>query len=122
MDNDGHVITNHHVVAGSTRMTLVLPDNSTVQGRVIGSDEERDIAVVEVTGLSLPAAEFGSSRNVRIGEQVIAVGSPGSLSPSMLQRRLRSEASRDEADPCVVTGAVTKPATESFFPYSKRAS
>jgi putative serine protease PepD len=59
MDDDGHVITNHHLIAGSTRVTLVLPDGSTALGRVIGSDD------------------------VRIGEQVIAVGSPLGLNGTL---------------------------------------
>jgi putative serine protease PepD len=76
MDDDGHVITNHHLIAGSTRVTLVLPDGSTALGRVIGSDEDRDIAVAEAPGLGLSAAELRSSDDVGIVEQVIAVGSP----------------------------------------------
>jgi putative serine protease PepD len=59
MDDDGHVITNHHLIGGSARVTLVLNDGSTALGRVIGSDD------------------------VRIGEQVIAVGSPLGLNGTL---------------------------------------
>lgn len=75
LDDAGHVVTNHHVVDGSSRVQLVLPDGSTVDGRVVGSDESSDIAVIEGDGLPAPAA-LGTSADLRIGQQVIAVGSP----------------------------------------------
>lgn len=76
IDDAGHVMTNHHVVDGSDRVSLVLPDGSDVPGRVLGSDEDSDIAVIEAQGLSAPAVELGVSDDLRIGQQVIAVGSP----------------------------------------------
>ncbi len=75
LDDAGHVVTNHHVVDGSSRVQLVLPDGSEVSGRVIGSDEPSDIAVIEAAGLPAPAT-LGTSADLRIGQQVIAVGSP----------------------------------------------
>ena len=75
LDDAGHVVTNHHVVVGSSRVQLVLPDGSEVSGRVVGSDETSDIAVIEADGLPAPAA-LGISADLRIGQQVIAVGSP----------------------------------------------
>lgn len=71
-----HVLTNHHVIDGSSTVTLVLPDGRRVSGTVLGSDERSDIAVIEVAGLGLPVTRIGSSAGLRIGEQVIAVGSP----------------------------------------------
>lgn len=75
LDGAGHVLTNHHVVDGSSRVRLVLPDGSSVDGRVVGSDERGDIAVIEAAGLPGPAS-LGTSADLRIGQQVIAVGSP----------------------------------------------
>ncbi|MFJ2980280.1 S1C family serine protease [Curtobacterium sp. NPDC087082] len=76
IDDAGHVMTNHHVVDGAERVSLVLPDGSAVPGRVLGGDEDSDIAVVEAQGLAVPAVELGVSDDLRIGQQVIAVGSP----------------------------------------------
>lgn len=76
IDDAGHVVTNHHVVDGAGRVSLVLPDGSAIAGRVVGSDEDSDIAVVEAQDLTVPAAELGASADLRIGQQVIAVGSP----------------------------------------------
>lgn len=76
IDDQGHVMTNHHVISGSRTVRLVLPDGSTVSGRVIGSNRSSDIAVIQADGLRLPAAELGTSGDLRIGEPVIAVGSP----------------------------------------------
>lgn len=76
IDDAGHVMTNHHVVSGAERVSLVLPDGSAVPGRVLGGDEDSDIAVVEAQGLAVPAVELGVSDDLRIGQQVIAVGSP----------------------------------------------
>jgi putative serine protease PepD len=75
LDDAGHVVTNHHVVEGSSTVRLVLPDGSEVGGRVVGSDEPSDIAVIEARGLPV-AASIGTSADLRIGQQVIAVGSP----------------------------------------------
>ncbi|MFL0358274.1 S1C family serine protease [Curtobacterium flaccumfaciens] len=75
LDDAGHVVTNHHVVEGSSQVQLVLPDGSEVRGSVVGSDEPSDIAVIESDGLPAPAT-LGTSADLRIGQQVIAVGSP----------------------------------------------
>ncbi|WP_083295200.1 S1C family serine protease [Curtobacterium sp. BH-2-1-1] len=75
IDASGHVLTNHHVVDGSSWVRLVLPDGTSVGGRVVGSDEQSDIAVIEASGLPGPAV-LGTSADLRIGQQVIAVGSP----------------------------------------------
>ncbi|MDM7887698.1 trypsin-like peptidase domain-containing protein [Curtobacterium sp. RHCJP20] len=76
LDDAGHVVTNHHVVAGAGRVRLVLPDGSEVGGRVVGSDEDSDIAVIEASGALPSAVALGTSADLRIGQQVIAVGSP----------------------------------------------
>jgi putative serine protease PepD len=76
IDGGGHVLTNHHVVEGSSSVDLVLPDGSDVSGRVLGSDQPSDIAVIEASGLATPAVDLGVSSDLRIGQQVIAVGSP----------------------------------------------
>jgi putative serine protease PepD len=77
IDDRGHVLTNHHVVAGTDEVTLVLATGRRVDADVIGSDRRNDIAVLRATSSDrLSAATLGTSGDVRIGQTVIAVGSP----------------------------------------------
>jgi serine protease Do len=73
---DGYIITNQHVVAGAEQVTVALADGSDAPATVIGTDAVTDIAVIKVerTGLKVPT--FGSSRDLMIGEWVIALGNP----------------------------------------------
>ncbi|MFD1722716.1 S1C family serine protease, partial [Amnibacterium endophyticum] len=76
LDGDGHVITNHHVVDGATRVQLLTSTGRTVSASVVGSDEENDIAVLRTEADALPPARTGRSATLAIGQPVIAVGSP----------------------------------------------
>jgi putative serine protease PepD len=76
MDGEGHVLTNHHVVAGANSVRLVLSSGRTVTAEVVGSDADDDIAVLRADAGDLRAARLGLSADLRIGQPVIAVGSP----------------------------------------------
>lgn len=76
--SDGYILTNAHVVAGASRVTVTLPDGRSLPAGVIGSEPERDLAVLQVGQHSLPVAEL-SSAALRIGQLVIAVGNPYGL-------------------------------------------
>ena len=76
MDDRGHVLTNHHVVAGADEVTLVLSTGRRVSAEVVGSSRADDIAVLRASDGQLPAARLGVSDDLRIGQAVIAVGSP----------------------------------------------
>ena len=80
MDAKGHVLTNYHVVKGAERILVSLADGSIVGGRVLGGDEETDIAVVEVDEAALEPAEFGDSDGLKVGQPVLAIGNPLGLS------------------------------------------
>lgn len=80
MDAAGHVMTNAHVVAGASRVTLLLADGRRVAAQVVGGDESEDIAVLRVSGAAPAPAQLGTSGSLRIGQPVIAVGSPLGLS------------------------------------------
>ncbi|MFI2363595.1 S1C family serine protease [Promicromonospora sp. NPDC019610] len=102
-----HVVTNGHVVVGSDSVDLLLGDGRTVTGRVLGTDERSDIAVVEADLGSAPAATLGSSAALRIGQPVIAVGSPLGLTGSVTAGVV-SAVDRDaggSAEPMVQTDA-----------------
>lgn len=79
ISDDGYVITNHHVVNGADQITVTLNDRRVFQARVIGTDELSDVALIKIDAENLPMVEFGDSEEVRVGEWVLAIGSPFGL-------------------------------------------
>ena len=75
-DARGYIVTNHHVVAGAQEIIVTLADGRTVPGKVLGSDAMSDLAVVKVDAGNLPAATFGDSTTLQVGEPAIAIGNP----------------------------------------------
>ena len=73
---DGLLLTNHHVVRGSDSVRVRLHDGAEMAGRVIGADPWTDLAVVRADGDALPHAQFGDSAALRVGQLVVAIGSP----------------------------------------------
>jgi putative serine protease PepD len=81
--SDGYVLTNNHVVANAAdggNVSVVFNDGSTSTARIVGTDQEDDLAVIKVEKTGLPAATLGASSSVRVGDPVLAVGSPLGLS------------------------------------------
>jgi putative serine protease PepD len=80
---DGEVLTNNHVVAGAQggQIGVTLADGSSHQASIVGTSPSYDLAVIKLQGVSgLTAATLGQSADVRVGEQVVAIGSPQGLS------------------------------------------
>ncbi|HET6761220.1 MAG TPA: trypsin-like peptidase domain-containing protein [Gemmatimonadaceae bacterium] len=73
---DGAIVTNAHVVAGATRISVALRDGTTYPARLVGIDETNDLAVLKIDARDLPVAPLGSSTNLLIGEWAIAIGNP----------------------------------------------
>lgn len=73
---DGAVVTNAHVVAGATRISVAMKDGTNYPARLIGIDETNDLAVLKIDAKNLPVAPLGSSSNLLIGEWAIAIGNP----------------------------------------------
>jgi serine protease Do len=74
--SDGAVVTNAHVVAGATRISVAMKDGTNYPARLIGIDETNDLAVLKIDARNLPVAPLGSSSNLLIGEWAIAIGNP----------------------------------------------
>ncbi|HZI51303.1 MAG TPA: trypsin-like peptidase domain-containing protein [Terriglobia bacterium] len=77
VDKAGFIMTNHHVVNRASKITVELSDGTSHSATVVGSDEATDLAVLKVTaGRDLPVAKFGNSDAVKVGDWVLAIGSP----------------------------------------------
>lgn len=76
---DGYVLTNNHVVAGADEIVVTLNDRRVFNAEVIGLDEPSDLALLKLAVDDLPYVEFGDSDAVRVGEWVLAIGSPFGL-------------------------------------------
>lgn len=79
ISDDGYIITNHHVVANADRITVTLTDRREFTADVIGSDELSDVALIRIDASDLRTVRFGDSEKVRVGEWVLAIGSPFGL-------------------------------------------
>jgi putative serine protease PepD len=78
--SDGYVITNDHVVEGEHGATTVtFSDDTTVSAKLVGADQESDVAVLKLDRTGLPAVQFGDSDQVAVGDPVLAMGSPLAL-------------------------------------------
>jgi serine protease Do len=75
-DPSGLILTNEHVVDQAQSITIGLVDGRHFPGKVIGSDIGFDVAVIKIDGANLPTATLGSSANLQVGDQVVAIGNP----------------------------------------------
>lgn len=76
MSSDGYIITNHHVIKNATALSVVMLDGTEYEAMLIGSDEKSDLAVLKIDASGLPAAEFGDSDALLVGDPVYAIGNP----------------------------------------------
>jgi serine protease Do len=83
LDDDGHIVTNCHVVARSRAVWVTLADGRKYRGTVVGTDPKTDIAVLHIRADRLQPARFGDSDAVRVGHIVLAIGSPFRLGHSV---------------------------------------
>lgn len=73
---DGYIVTNNHVVANATNVTVTLNDNKKYTAKVIGTDQATDVALIKIDATGLPVLQFADSDKLRLGEWVLAIGSP----------------------------------------------
>jgi serine protease Do len=76
---DGLIMTNAHVVEGADELIVTLPDKREYKAKIVGSDRRTDVAVVKIEASGLPAVRIGDVNRLRVGEWVMAIGSPFGL-------------------------------------------
>ncbi len=80
IDDDGLIVTNNHVIAGASSITVVLHDGKTLQAKLIGADAKTDLALLKVkTDIKLKAVNWGNSDEVKVGNWAMAIGNPFGL-------------------------------------------
>lgn len=103
IDTKGHILTNYHVIEGASRLDVTLADNTSYPATVIGADPDNDLAIIRIQAPPerLRVVPLGSSRNLRVGQKVLAIGNPFGLNQTLtsgiisaLGRPLRSENGR----------------------------
>ena len=80
---DGYIVTNNHVVEDAENLEVVLNDQQTYDAEIIGVDPTTDIALIKIDARSLPTVQFADSDKLRVGEWVVAVGNPFSLTSTV---------------------------------------
>lgn len=75
-DKNGYIVTNQHVINGSSSITVTLAGGKTYPAKVIGQDPTSDIAVIKINVTNLPAAKLGDSSKIRVGDLAVAIGNP----------------------------------------------
>ena len=86
ISEDGYVITNYHVIEGSRSLKVSTFDGETYEAKIVGGDEDNDIAVLKIEAEGLTPVVFGDSGNMNVGDTVIAIGNPlGELTFSLTQ-------------------------------------
>lgn len=102
IDEMGYIVTNHHVIEGADEIYVKLSDNKEIQAKLIGSDGRTDLALLKVESKSpLPFVKFGSSRDARVGDWVIAIGNPFGLGGTVTAGIISSK-SRDISEAGII--------------------
>ena len=79
ISKDGYLLTNNHVVQGAEEVIVSLGDRREFEAEIIGTDERSDVALLKIEASDLPALRIGSSKKLKVGEWVVAIGSPFQL-------------------------------------------
>lgn len=100
IDGNGHILTNHHVAGGATKIEISLSDGRKFPAKLIGSDPKTDLAVVRISAReSFPYVRFGDSDKMEVGEWVVAIGHPRGLDQTVTQGIISAKHRRGITDP-----------------------
>lgn len=98
VSQEGHILTNHHVVANMDKIQVQLTDGRVVPAQLIGTDEQTDIAVLKISADKIEPLRLGDSDDVRVGQMVFAVGNPFGLQETVTQGIISAKGRRAMAD------------------------
>lgn len=103
LTSDGYIMTNNHVVSNSSEILITLSDETVLEAQLIGSDPRSDLALLKVDGRNLPIVSVATADNLKVGEWVLAIGSPFGFSHTVTAG--------------IVSGKQRKLPDESYVPY-----
>jgi serine protease Do len=83
VSSDGYVLTNNHVIEGADKITVRMTDRTEFDAEIVGTDPRSDLALLKVDGNNLPSVEFAQDDVIKVGEWVLAIGSPFGLDYSV---------------------------------------
>ena len=83
ISDDGYIVTNNHVIADADEVTVTLSNEKDYDAKVVGTDQKSDLAVLKIEASGLVPADLGDSENLRVGEWVLAIGSPFGLTQTV---------------------------------------
>ena len=99
ISGDGYIVTNNHVVENATKLRVKLNDGTVYDAEIIGTDPTTDIALIKIADTDLPTLPFGSSEALRLGEWVLAIGSPFDLQSTITAGIVSAKARRLDVIP-----------------------
>jgi serine protease Do len=110
VSTDGYLLSNHHVVEGADEIIVTLTDKREFKAKLIGSDRRTDIALLKIDASALPTLKFGQPDKLRVGEWVLAIGSPFGLE-NTVTAGIVSAKGRDTGDylPFIQTDVAVNP-------------
>jgi len=103
LSSDGYIMTNHHVVNGANKILILTNDKSSYEAKLIGSDKRSDLALLKIDADNLPTVKIASGDNVKLGEWVLAIGSPFGFNQTVTAG--------------IVSGKQRKLAGDNYVPY-----
>jgi serine protease Do len=100
IDTQGHIVTNHHVAGGATKIEVLLSNGERYPAKLVGTDPKTDLAVIRIsTKEPLPYVTFGDSDKVEVGEWVVAIGHPRGLDQTVTQGIISAKHRQGITDP-----------------------
>jgi len=100
MDAKGHILTNHHVAGGATKISVLLSDGKQYLAKLVGTDPKTDLAVIKIEARgNLPHVSFGDSDKVEVGEWVVAIGHPRGLDQTVTHGIISAKHRRGITEP-----------------------
>ncbi len=100
VDSQGHILTNHHVAGGATKIEVLLSNGNKYSAKLVGTDSKTDLAVIQISAKEpLPNVTFGDSDKVEVGEWVVAIGHPQGLDQTVTQGIISAKHRQGITDP-----------------------